>query len=190
MNFNNFTLKILFDQSVFSNKIHRVIDHFESLLEFDLPFKNYNNNLNLDVQSSFKYRLYFISFLVTQFLCCFILFWLNNWHYLPSRFLNTSRSLFKRTESVADFIEKIEYESKKLSYFENFVQKKKDPEIIFTNETQKNTEEESRLRESSSILTIGAHSIVLDSVDNRSSYLYVPYFRHTKSNSNLSAVIT
>ena len=186
MNFHNFSMKISFDQSVFINKIHKVIDHFESMLEFDLPFKNYDNNLNLDVESSFKYRLYFISFLVSQFLCCFILFWLNNWHYLPSWFLKKKKSSFKKTESVADFIKKIEYEKNKLRYFENFVQKQNGPEIILMNETNTNTEQESNIREISSSQTIGAHSILLNSVDNRSSYLYVPFFKNSKSISNLN----
>jgi hypothetical protein len=156
---------------------HRVIDHFESLLDFDWP----DFSLNLEKN---KFRFYLLSFLIIQFLCCLILLILNNWHYLLKWFGKTN-SNFKRTQSVNDFIQKTTYELNKLNYLEKAIEKQKKEEPSLGVESR--LSQDNLQRQASLLSTRTNNNNTKDSdLEIKSSYLFVPYFKNSKSSCNLS----
>ena len=168
--------------------MHRVLDQFEALFSFDLPIKACNNSLNLESQSLFRYRSYLLAFLVLQFLCCLILFILNNWHYLVLCYDKNNTTEFKRTQSVVDFIKKTEYESNKLNYLENFIKRQKFDEQNTELQKLKSINDSNKLDLTQNNLNL--NEISDSEPDKSSSYLYVPFFRNSRLSRTMSDIST
>ena len=145
---------------------HRVISHFETLLEYNIPIKSSNNYLNLDKLDQKMFQFYLSVYLVSQFISCLFLFILNNWHYL----FRKKEAHLKRTQSVIDFEKKNNYERYKLAYLETHILKKQMDQVELNSITLSEARSESNENE----------------IHKTNSYLYVPYFKTSKLNNSLS----
>lgn len=160
---------------------HKIISHFESLLEYKLPIRSFNNHLNLSSKDQCSYELYLLIYLVTQYLACLLLFLLNNWHYV-TLYKNSKETKFKRTQSVIDFMKKNDYETNKLVYLKTHMNL----------QNCKQTEAISELKSKSATSVANEIELIETSnlnpapIEKSNSYLYVPYFKNSKLSNSFS----
>ncbi|CAF0811755.1 unnamed protein product [Brachionus calyciflorus] len=88
---------------------HRVVNDFDDLIDFALPLVN--ENFNLSHEDLFYLRCFLLIYFILQFICCLLLFVLNNWHYIALWYDTFKRrgiypKKFKNTLSVMNFSNK------------------------------------------------------------------------------------